>query len=233
MPILHWLTRTDDEKISEKVPFRLLDPVPELSVGDQDTENLLIQGDNLDALKALLPFYAGEVRCVFIDPPYNTGSAFQQYDDNLEHAKWLSMMYPRLELLRDLLSESGSIWVTIDDTESHYLKVLMDEVFGRHNFVSNVVWQKKSSPQSNSTWLSDSHDHVLVYAKNKATWRPNRLDRTAKHDKIYKHCDEHDGIDAQGNFYGRGPWFPGDFTLSLALGQRGKQFALTGESDNL
>jgi len=105
-------------------------------------DNLLIQGDNLEALKALLPFYRGQVKCIFIDPPYNTKSAFEHYDDNLEHAQWLSMMLPRLQLLRELLSDDGSIWVTIDDNEGHYLKVMMDEVFGRGNFVTSFEWQK-------------------------------------------------------------------------------------------
>jgi adenine-specific DNA-methyltransferase len=102
-----------------------LEPVAELSYGDADSENLLIQGDNLDALNALLPYYAGRVRCIAIDPPYNTQSAFEHYDDNLEHSTWLSLMYPRLELLRDLLAEDGSIWVCIDDNEGHYLNVVM------------------------------------------------------------------------------------------------------------
>jgi adenine-specific DNA-methyltransferase len=104
--------------------------------------NLIIQGDNLQALKALLPFYRGQVKCIFIDPPYNTKSAFEHYDDNLEHSQWLSMMLPRLQVLRDLLSEDGSIWVTIDDNEGHYLKVMMDEVFGRGNFVATIAWEK-------------------------------------------------------------------------------------------
>lgn len=166
MPILHWLSRADDEKSSQKIPFRLLDPVPELSAGDQNTDNILVEGDNLDALKALLPFHAGKVRCIFIDPPYNTQSAFEHYDDNLEHAKWLSMIYPRLELLRDLLSEDGSIWVTLDDREAHYMKVLMDEIFGRDNFVANVVWEKVYTPKSNGRGLSGDHDHLLVFAKS-------------------------------------------------------------------
>ena len=105
--------------------------------------NFASQSDNLEALKALLPFYAGRVKCVYIDPPYNTRSAFAHYDDSLEHAKWLAMMWPRLELLRDLLADDGSIWVNIDDNEGHYLKVVMDEVFGRDNFIANFVWQKK------------------------------------------------------------------------------------------
>lgn len=130
MPILEWLDRENDVKAADDVPYRLLESVPDLSYGDADSPNMLIQGDNLEALKALLPYYAGQVKCIFIDPPYNTKSAFEHYDDNLEHSKWLSMMYPRLELLRELLSEDGSIWVTIDDNEAHYLKVIMDEIFG-------------------------------------------------------------------------------------------------------
>ncbi|MGL6632001.1 DNA methyltransferase [Aeromonas veronii] len=105
-------------------------------------DNLLIQGDNLLALKALEQQYAGKVKCIFIDPPYNTGSAFTHYDDGLEHSMWLSMMRDRLELLRTLMSEDGSIWMTIDDNEAHYLKVLCDEVFGRRNFVASIAWQK-------------------------------------------------------------------------------------------
>ena len=112
MPLLHWLTRDDDIKTATHVPYRLLEEEAQLSHGDRDTGNMLIQGDNLDALKALLPYYAGKVKCIFIDPPYNTRSAFEHYDDNLEHAQWLAMMYPRLELLRSLLAEDGSIWVT-------------------------------------------------------------------------------------------------------------------------
>lgn len=154
------------------------------------TDNLLIQGDNLEALKALLPFYRGQVKCIFIDPPYNTKSAFEHYDDNLEHAQWLSMMLPRLQLLRELLREDGSIWVTIDDNEGHYLKVLMDEVFGRGNFVANVVWQKKYSPQNDAEFFSAMHDHVFVYAKNTASWSRNLVPRTAKQDDAYKNPDD-------------------------------------------
>jgi adenine-specific DNA-methyltransferase len=120
MPSLHWTGKDAAVVAIRDVPYRPLVAVPRLSYGDSGTENLLIQGDNLDALKSLLPVYAGRVKCVFIDPPYNTRSAFEHYDDNREHSIWLSMMYPRLELLRELLSEDGSIWVTIDDNEGHY-----------------------------------------------------------------------------------------------------------------
>lgn len=150
MPILRWLTRDEDVRAAEKVPYRLMEEAPELGYGDQSSGNMLIQGDNLDALKALLPYYAGQVKCIYIDPPYNTGSAFEHYDDNLEHSKWLAMMWPRLELLRELLAEDGSIWASIDDQEGHYLKVMMDEIFGRQNFISNVIWQKKYAPANDT-----------------------------------------------------------------------------------
>jgi adenine-specific DNA-methyltransferase len=186
-------------------------------------DNRLIFGDNLLALKALEAEFAGKVKCVFIDPPYNTGSAFAHYDDGLEHSIWLGLMRDRLEIIRRLLSEDGSLWITIDDNECHYLKVLCDEIFGRGNFVANVVWQKKFSPQANSVWLSDSHDHVLVYAKNKEMWRPNLLPRTVDADARYGNPDNDP----------RGPWTSGDFTISLTGGQRGAQFARTGFSENI
>ena len=148
MPTLDWLNRADAFTIAARVPYRLLEPVSSHGTG---ADNLLIQGDNLEALKALLPFYRGQVKCIFIDPPYNTKSAFEHYDDNLEHSQWLSMMLPRLQLLRELLREDGSIWVTIDDNEGHYLKVLMDEVFGRKNFVASCVWQKRYSRENNTS----------------------------------------------------------------------------------
>lgn len=233
---LTWIGKDKRPKLEPRI--LLEDPEKSCHARQRMTENdifdnRLIFGDNLLALKALEQEFAGKVKCVFIDPPYNTGSAFTHYDDGLEHSIWLSLMRDRLEIIRNLLSEDGSLWITIDDNEAHYLKVLCDEVFGRANFVSNVVWQKKSSPQANATWLSDSHDHVLVLAKNKEVFRPNKLPRTEKQNAIYKHSDEHDGIDDDGKWYGRGPWFPGDFTLSLASGARGKQYAKTGKSDNI
>lgn len=184
---------------------RLLIERPELSnVGAvPNTENMLIHGDNLLALKALESKYAGQIRCIYIDPPYNTGSAFEHYDDNLEHSQWLNLMRPRLEILKNLLAEDGSIWISIDDDEGHYLKVLCDEVFGRHNFVSTVIWEKKFSPQNDAKWLSDSHDFILVYAKDKQQWRPNLLPRTPEMDKRYKNPDDDP----------RGPWTSGDCSV--------------------
>ncbi len=190
MPLLHWLTRDDDIHAAAHTPYRLLEEASEFSRGDRETPNMLIQGDNLDALKALLPYYAGKVKCIFIDPPYNTRSAFEHYDDNLEHTKWLAMMYPRLELLRELLADDGSIWVTIDDNEAHYLKVIMDEVFGRRNFIANVIWQKKYSPQNDAEFFSAMHDHLFVFTKNVLNWRRNLVPRSEKQDKAYQNPDD-------------------------------------------
>ena len=191
MPILSWLSRDDDIKAAASVPYRLLEAVPEHDGGGSDdrSENLLIQGDNLHALKALLPYYAGRVKCIFIDPPYNTRQDFAHYDDNLEHTQWLEMMYPRLELLRALLADDGSIWAIIDDDEGHYLKVIMDEIFGRRNFVANVVWQKKHTRANDARWFSDNHDHLVVHAKNKEVWKVNSLPRTEVQDRIFTNPD--------------------------------------------
>ena len=166
MPILHWLTRDEDIRAASRVPYRLLEEARDLSSGELDSGNILIQGDNLEALKALLPFYAGQVKCIYIDPPYNTRSAFEHYEDNLEHSKWLAMMWPRLELLRDLLAEDGSIWVSIDDNEVHYLKVLMDEVFGRSNFLTSFIWKKSYGGGAKAKWFVGLHEEVLCYTKD-------------------------------------------------------------------
>lgn len=148
MPILHWLNKDQAVRTAQKSTYRLLEEVPELSYGDVGNENLLIQGDNLEALKALIPFYAGKVKCIFIDPPYNTGAAFEHYDDNLEHSKWLSLMYPRLDLLRELLAEDGFICVHIDDKEGSYLKVILDEIFGRDNYQNTLYIQVRYSDKT-------------------------------------------------------------------------------------
>ncbi|MCX6067743.1 MAG: site-specific DNA-methyltransferase [Chloroflexi bacterium] len=192
MPTLNWLNDDDDDearKTSAHIPYRLLEADASLSFGATDTENMLIQGDNLEALKALLPYYAGQVKCIYIDPPYNTRSAFEHYDDNLEHATWLSMMYPRLEMLRDLLAEDGSIWVSIDDNEGHYLKVMMDEIFGRQNFIANVIWQKKYAVANDHKTIAPMHDHVLVYQKSER-WQRNLLARTEEKDRQYRFQDD-------------------------------------------
>jgi len=171
---------------------RVLIEDPEKSYGETNTGNMLIHADNLLALKALEQNFAGKIKCIYIDPPYNTGNAFEHYDDGLEHSMWLNLMKPRLELLHKLLANEGSMWISIDDDECHYLKVFCDELFGRRNFVNNVIWEKKYSPSNDAKWLSDSHDHILVYAKNKEVWRPNLSPRGEKQNAYYKY-DDNDG----------------------------------------
>ncbi len=187
MPTLEWANRKDAVRAAARAPFRLLDHMPDLSIGDVDNENLLIQGDNLDALKALMPFYAGRVKCIAIDPPYNTRSAFEHYDDNIEHSTWLSLIYPRLELMRDLLTEDGSIWVHIDDSEAQYLKVIMDEVFGRSRFIASIVWQKRYS-RENREAIGDVHEYVFVYATNPEMFKQvrNKVPPTGDQTKVYR-----------------------------------------------
>ena len=190
MPTLDWLNRATAFSTAAQVPYRLLDTVSTHGNQHQAHDNLLIQGDNLEALKALLPFYRGQVKCIFIDPPYNTQSAFEHYDDNLEHSQWLSMMLPRLQLLRELLREDGSIWVTIDDNEGHYLKVLMDEVFGRRNFVTSFQWQKTLTRRNDAKVVSEAHDHVLLYGRNADQVRLNRLGSDARQRATYTNRDK-------------------------------------------
>lgn len=165
-------------------------------VTDNDVfDNRLIFGDNLLALKALEQEFAGKIKCIFIDPPYNTGSAFKQYEDGIEHSLWLSLMRDRMEILKKLMSPDGSIWVAIDDNESHYLKVLMDEVFGRTNFIANVVWQSKDTPGNNATGIAETHNHILAY-KSSEQFQPNLLARSAKQLTNYTNPDNDP----------RGPW---------------------------
>ena len=207
MPSLHWTGKDKAVVATREVPYRPLVAVPSLDYGEPDTGNLLIQGDNLDALKSLLPVYAGRVKCIFIDPPYNTRSAFEHYDDNREHSIWLSMMYPRLELLRELLSEDGSIWVTIDDTEAHYLKVVLDELFGRRSFIADIAWRRRDGAP-NDRKIGSTYDHLLVFArghalaskKTRAEEAFNLMQRTEKADSQYRLFEEPFGFDERGPF---------------------------------
>jgi len=166
-------------------------------------DNKLIFGDNLLALKALEQDYAGKVKCVFIDPPYNTGSAFEHYDDGVEHSLWLSLIRERLEILKRLMSKDGSLWITIDDNEAHYLKVLCDEIFGRRNFISNCVWQKKYARDSNAA-IGSAHDHLLVYATSPDNFRQtrNKIDLDEKARAPYKNPNDDP----------KGPWQSISFT---------------------
>jgi len=164
-------------------------------------DNRLIQGDNLLALKALEQEFAGSIKCIFIDPPYNTGAAFAHYDDGVEHSLWLSLIRERLVILRSLLREDGSIWMAIDDNECHYLRVLADEIFGRANFLANIVWQSKDTPGNNATGIAQTHNHLLVYGRSQA-FRPNLLVRDDKQLATYKNPDSDP----------RGPWLPAPLT---------------------
>ncbi len=156
---------------------------------NHEKDNLLIKGNNLLALYSLLPKYRGKVKLIYIDPPYNTGNDGFKYNDAFNHSTWLVFMKNRLEVARQLLSDDGVIFVQIDDNEQAYLKVLMDEVFGRENFVSNVIWEKKFSPQNDAKWLSDNHDFIMIFGKIKSSWEINLLPRTEEMNARYKNLD--------------------------------------------
>lgn len=217
MPTLNWIGKEAVEKHHLEIPYRLLEYDDSLSGGDKESGNLLIQGDNLHALKALLPYYAGEVKCIYIDPPYNTGNENWRYNDNVNapeinkwlnevvgkegedltrHDKWLCMMYPRLQLLKKLLTKDGAIFVSIDDGEQGNLRLLMDEIFGKEHFVCNIIWQKKHTVQNDAKYLSDNHDFILFYARNKSNLKVKKLPRTEEANNRYKNPDNDS----------RGPW---------------------------
>lgn len=197
---LTWIGKGDEPKLEP----RILIENPEYSYGDPNTGNMLIHGDNLLALKALEQDYAGKVKCIYIDPPYNTGSAFEHYDDGVEHSKWLNLISPRLKGLKNLLSDEGSIWISIDDNEAHYLKVLCDEVFGRRNFIATNVWQKIHSTKNDARYLSENHEYIFAYAKNIDKLRINLLERTDEMNNRYQNPDNDP----------RGPWQSGDLVAN-------------------
>ena len=211
MPTLNWIGKEAVVRHHKEVPLRLLEPVAALSCGDAGSGNLIVQGDNLHALKALLPRYAGQVKCIYIDPPYNTGNEGWAYNDNVNspeirkwlgevvgkegetldrHDRWLCMMYPRLVLLRQFLRDDGAIFVSIDDNEVASLRLLMDEIFGAKNFVATVLWQKVYSPKNSARHLSEDHDYVVIYAAKADVWKPNLLPRTDEQNAAYKNPDK-------------------------------------------
>jgi len=226
MPVLQFKGKTAVENYHHTVPHHRLEFDPKLSLlpkGERPSldGNLIIEGDNLLALKALLPTHAGRVKCIYIDPPYNTGNEGWVYNDNLtqpqfkewigrtvgkegedacRHDKWCCMMYPRLVLLKELLREDGSIWISIDDNEVHHLRLVLDEVFGSDNFVATVIWQKMDSPKNTAIHLSEDHDYIMVYAKDARNWRPNPISRTEAMLARYKNPDNDP----------RGPWLLSD-----------------------
>jgi site-specific DNA-methyltransferase (adenine-specific)/adenine-specific DNA-methyltransferase len=223
VPTLNWIGKEAVVNHHHLVPFRLLKDVPELAAGDPGSGNLIVQGDNLVALKALLPYYAGQVKCIYIDPPYNTGNEGWVYNDNVNsplirewlgkavgkeaedlsrHDKWLCLMYPRLALLRQFLSEDGSIFISLDDNEVQALRYVMDEIFGANNFITTVIWQKVYSPKNSARHFSEDHDYIAVYAKSADRWRPNLVPRNADQDSAYKNRDKDP----------RGAWKTGDLS---------------------
>ena len=212
------------------VPHRPLVPDAAKSVGEPRLDgNLIIHGDNLHALKSLLPMYAGKVDCIFIDPPYNTGNEGWCYNDNvnspmmqqwlnenpvgiedgLRHDKWCAMMWPRLRLLHELLGEAGSIWITLDDNEIHRARAMLDAIFGEQNFVATCIWHKNFSPKPSAKFFSEDHDYLLIYAKNKEVWRPNLLERTAEMDARFSNPDNDP----------RGDWTSGDLSARNYYGE--------------
>lgn len=204
--------------------------------GNDIFDNRLIFGDNLLALKALEQEFSGKVKCVFIDPPYNTGSAFTHYDDGLEHSIWLGLMRDRLEIIRRLLSDDGSLWITIDDNEAHYLKVLCDEIFGRVNFIASVIWRKNYAPKSSAKHFSVDQDYVLIYAKSESQWHPNPMPRKEGQDDIYKNPDN----DSRGrwrpdNLSARNPYSLGIYPIMTPGGRviegppKGRYWAVSRE----
>lgn len=230
MPTLDWIGKSAVVNHHREVPFHLLKDVPELSVGDPGSGNLIVEGDNLLALKALLPYYAGQVKCIYIDPPYNTGNEAWAYNDNVNsplirqwlgklvgkeeetldrHDRWLCMMYPRISLLRQFLSDDGAIFISIDDNEVAALRFLMDEIFGVRNFVACAIWNMMDSPKNSARYLSEDHEYVVVYALNKDRWSPNPVPRTETMIARYKNPD-HDP---------RGPWLLSDLAARNFYGQ--------------
>jgi adenine-specific DNA-methyltransferase len=230
------------------VPYRPLEPVPEKSVlpspsgrgAGGEGGNLIIHGDNLHALKALMPHYAGKVDCIFIDPPYNTGNENWCYNDNvnspimqewlsnnpvnkedmLRHDKWACLMYPRFKLLYDLLSEQGSFWMTLDDNEIHHARLILDDIFGAENFLATCIWQKNYAPKSSARHFSEDHDYVLVYARDAERWAPGLLPRTEQQDAIYKNPDNDPrGLWRPNNLAARNYYSKGSYKITCPGGR--------------
>lgn len=193
---LTWIGKGDEPKLEP----RILIENPEYSYGDTNTENMLIHGDNLLALKALEQDYAGKVKCIYIDPPYNTGNAFEHYDDGVEHSLWLNLMKSRLMILKNLLSDSGTIWITLDDNEVHYCKVMCDEIFGRSNFLGSTIWQHSIQGKNDAKTFSLHHNYLLVYGKTEK-FTLLKLPREEKHNVNYSNPDNDiNGLWRSGDF---------------------------------
>ena len=207
---LDWIGKDEERRLEPRI---LIENAAN-SYGAKDSGNTLVRGDNLLALKALESDYSGKVKLCFIDPPYNTGSAFTQYDDGLEHSIWLSLISDRLKAIRRLLSEDGSLWISIDDNEAHYLKVVCDEIFGRKQFIASIVWQKTTSSRNDAEFFSISQDYILIYAKDRTKLKLNRLPRTAAAEAAYSNPDNDP----------RGPWREGDYKCAKSADERPNLF---------
>jgi adenine-specific DNA-methyltransferase len=225
MPTLHWIGKEKVINHHQEVPYRVLDRSYDFNTSEgQASENKIIHGDNLEALKSLLPEYEGRVNCIYIDPPYNTGNENWVYNDNVSHPKlkkwlgdvvgkegedlsrhdkWLCMMYPRLKLLHKLLAKDGAIFISIDDNEVHFLCLVLDEIFGKTNFVANIVWQKRTSPDARAT-IGAGHEHIIVYGKSWENVREklNKLPISEKQKNTFKNPDNDPS----------GLWVSSDFT---------------------
>jgi adenine-specific DNA-methyltransferase len=236
--VLNWAGKADAFKVLQIPSTATLKPIPEESINFDSTENVFIEGENLEVLKILQKSYYNKIKCIIIDPPYNTGNDSFIYPDSFKenkadyekrigdkdeegylmkeglfrknskdsghyHSNWLSMMYPRLFLAKNLLKDEGVIFVCIDDNEAHNLRLLMNEIFGEENFVANIIWEKKFAPSNDAKWFSDNHDHILVYSKNKELFRPNLIERNEEALNRYKNPDNDS----------RGVWVSGDMTV--------------------
>lgn len=241
MPTLNWIGKDAVVNHHHQVPFHLLKDVPDLACGEPGDGNLIVQGDNLVALKALLPYYAGQVKCIYIDPPYNTGNEGWVYNDNVNsplmrewlgkvvgkegetldrHDRWLCMMYPRLALLRQFLREDGAIFISLDDSEVHALRYVMDEIFGEQNFVTTIVWEKNYAPKASAKYLSENHDYIVLYAKNKSLWQRNLIPRSEKQDKAYKNPDNDPrGLWRPNNLAARNAYSLGVYSITCPSGR--------------
>lgn len=261
MPTLEWIGKEKVINHHQEVPFRVLDRqysfdengqhagekvncaegAREAALGRNGSENMIIHGDNLDALKALLPRYEGRVKCIYIDPPYNTGNEGWVYNDNVNdpkirkwlgevvgkegedlsrHDKWLCMMYPRLKLLQKLLAEDGAIFISIDDVEFYNLRLICNEVFGEHNFIATIIWRKNYAPKSTAKHFSEDHDYILVFGKNADNWIPHKMPRTEKQNKAYKNFDNDPrGLWRPNNLAARNYYSKGTYSIKCPGGR--------------
>lgn len=258
MPTLEWIGKSAVINHHKEIGYRLLHADESLSVGDPGSGNLLVEGDNLLALKALLPYYAGKVKCIYIDPPYNTGNEKWVYNDRVNapemrkwlgdvvgrddddfsrHDKWLCMMYPRLAILREFLTYDGAIFISIDDNEVASLRTIMDELFGKRNFVATIIWQKVYSPKNSARHFSEDHDYVVVYARSAECWQPKLLARTSRQDKLYVNPDNDPrGLWKTSDLSARNPYSKGSYSITCPSGRvieappTGRYWSVSAES---